>query len=179
MFRTFSWSGVTSTGSQAIPHNLQWLDVARWEIDSRRIAAPVTYSGCFGAVRRRTVCEDWSLYLKVWWDCTKQPEWVIDPDGYDGIGVRLQIGDPRQLTAIQPGIFLPYYIADLAVWSGLHFVSPEEGDEDGIVWAEITFEGDSLLWFISDQQDNLDWYYNYTLKLGQQGFLINNDSATH
>lgn len=193
----WNWANQVSLTAAPYPINYRWMDVAHWRFIQHRVAKALTYSGCFGATRRRLICTDWEIHARVWWDFARPPE--IQLTTGDTLAVKLTIGaestwqgsaytrrnnfegqpsptNPAIISANglgilpQGGTFLPCYCTPQGTLTLLASSDSSEGDEDGIVWQDIKIKGDSLLWYLSSQQDQGD-YAIYLAKLANQGFI--------
>lgn len=168
---TWGWTGFQGTAGTPKAFNTQTLDVARWQIHYDRIAPPISYSGCFGSLRRRQVCDDWKVYCKVWWDAVNFPDGTLRNTA-DGMALKLTISNANEWTRVGAS-FTPYYAAPLCTLSVYDISDPSEGDEDGIVYANAMIEADSLLYFVSTAALQTN-YNNYVTSLQNEFMLPSN-----
>lgn len=195
----WNWQAIGSSSDPAArPINYRWMDVAWWRLVRTRKTKKLAYTGCVGSTRRRLISRDWELHCRVWWDYARAPELQLE-DG-DTLAVKLVIGDettwqgsyyPRgnNFAIIPPdasnsatpfangrGIlpagstFIPSYCSPQAIFAMQDVNCSSAGDEDGIVWQDVKLEADSLMVYISNQQE-ADDYSSYVGQLSEQGFI--------
>lgn len=196
----WNWKAVGSSTAPPSPTNYRWLDVAWAVLHRQRITKRLAYSGCFGSNRRRFISRDWSITCRVWWDWERPPEMQLTDGDTMAVKLVIgnestwqgspylrkdtfeQVGNPtatnqaiinpngRGILATNDQPFVPSYCAPQALLTVESANLSSTGDEDGIVWQDVTIEGDSNLYYIFSQPQ-ADFYADYVTKLNGQGFL--------
>lgn len=175
------------------PANIVWLDVIRFDIQ-KRIDAPMNwYSGSCGAIRRRAVCTDWTARVSIWFDGNYYEEegaWRLRTTRgwtrYSNdtiIAQSLPVFKLGSTLAVQfilgneewwrsnlndGATFIPSWKSPQAIltYVGPRVASNEKGSE-GIIRQDLQLDGDSLLWFLETEQDEVN-YQTYLTKLMAQ-----------
>ena len=190
--------------SPPTPINFNYLDVALWELSRNTIYAPVWYSGCFGAMRRRGVTSDWKLFARVWWDVLRAPEIVLNQG--DTLAVKLLPGSDITYTgnfttrsnSLQPGSstinqqlvglpasglgvlpqgsdFIPCYASPMCVWSGQKIIDNNQGDDGPDgIMVQDIVLDGDSLLYYLQDQSDVNKYNNYLSSLVAQGFIAGN-----
>lgn len=99
-------------------------------------------------------------------------------DGSQGLNLGTGILKPG--PSGQASYNLPFYTAPMCSWGEMSIVdSSGQNDPDGIVYQDITLEGDSLLWYIDDGVGGRTYnvYQQYVLELEAKGYIPHEPAA--
>lgn len=148
--------------------NMTRLDVARHRVSPRNRLFSKGHSGTFTGMATRVVSRPWTAILRVWWDAGNPPYDLLQSSttGHDwGCGMQLGLSS---LAAHQTyGITQQrFWLAPNAILEGMDVDDSSEGDEDGVVTAEITVKGNGLIFLLPDA---LSDYQTYAAALTARG----------
>jgi hypothetical protein len=125
------------------------------------------HSGTLTAIASRAVAYDWTMQAKLWWDIANPPEDLLG--SFYGFGLQIGYGSlaAQQLYGLPLGQQQFYLAPSCILKRQKMHVNSTGAEDDGVVTADITIVGNSLLFLIPDTLAQYNTYVQQLQALGQ------------